>query len=82
MLQPAVAAGRARLGNRQFVKEMDADDGKQGQSPHIDHETRQHAAAFVGKAVQDRMNPGRIVKGGTAAQKRLHQTPECTLTLS
>jgi hypothetical protein len=61
---------------------MDADDGKQGQSPHIDNQTRQHAAAFVGKAVQDRVNLGRIVKSGTAAQKRLHQTPERTLTLS
>jgi hypothetical protein len=61
---------------------MDADDGKQGQSSHMGNETRQHAAAFVAKAVQHQENLGRIVKIGTAAEKRVHQTPERTLTLS
>jgi hypothetical protein len=37
---------------RQFVPQMDADDGKQGQSTYMENEMRQHAAAFVGQAVQ------------------------------
>src|SRR5450631_4340118 len=58
---------------------MDADDGKQGQSPHIGNETRQHAATFVGKAGQDRMNLCRIAKIGIVAEKRSHQTPKRTV---
>src|SRR4030088_1263328 len=55
---------------------MGADDGKQGQSTHIGNEVRQHAATFVGQAVQRWMNSGRITRIGAAAQKRLHQTPQ------
>jgi hypothetical protein len=58
---------------------MDADDGKQGQSTHIGDEMRQHAATFVGQAVQRWMNSGRIIGIGTAARKRLHQTPKRTV---
>src|SRR5216683_6963065 len=48
----------ARQARQQFVPEMDAGDGKQGQNPHIGKQTRQRAAAFVGEAGQRRMNVG------------------------
>src|SRR6266851_4834241 len=72
---PARFGGRlARQACQQFVPEMDADDGKQGQNPHIGKQ-RQRAAAFVGETGQGRMNSGRIMRGGTDGPKRSHQTP-------
>ncbi len=67
--------GLDRFASRQFVPEMDTEDGKQGQSTHIGKQTRERAAAFVGKAGQRRMNLGRI-RGGWIGPKRSHQTPK------
>jgi len=65
----------ARQARPQFVPEMDADDGKQGQDPHIGKRTRQRAETFVGGTGQRRMNSGRIMWDGAGGPKRSHQTP-------
>src|SRR5258707_1233237 len=72
--EPVAKAGRAparfgdrfsRFSGRQFVPEMHAGDGKQGQSTHIDQKTRQHAATLVGKAGQGGVNSGRRNRHGS-----------------
>ena len=45
----------------QPVPQMDTDDGKQRQRPHIGNQARQHAATFIGKAGQRRMDPVRVI---------------------
>jgi len=55
--RPARLGGRLQHhGIRQLVPQMDAGDGKQGQSPHIGYQARQRAAAFIEEAAKRRMN--------------------------